>query len=153
MGLFNFIKDVGASVLGASNEEQNNEQIEKKIIGFVTKDLQLAVVDFNVDVQGETAYLKGEAGNSEQREKLILAVGNIEGIAQVNDDAMTTFKVSTVEPRFYTVKKGDSLSKIAKEYYNDPMKYQQIFEANKPMLADPDKIYPGQTLRIPQDIA
>lgn len=152
MGLFNFIKTAGASILGVDHE-LNNRQVEKKIVNFVSNDLQLAIRDFNVDVQDDTAYLTGEAGNSEQREKLILAVGNIEGIAQVNDDAMTTFKVSSVEPRFYTVQKGDTLSKIAKTYYNDPMKYTQIFEANKPMLADPDKIYPGQTLRIPKDIA
>jgi nucleoid-associated protein YgaU len=51
---------------------------------------------------------------------------------------------------FYTVQKGDSLSKIAKEHYGDAMKYPAIFEANKPMLADPDKIYPGQVLRLPE---
>ena len=54
------------------------------------------------------------------------------------------------EADFYTVKAGDSLSKIAKEYYGDAMKYPAIFEANKPMLKDPDKIYPGQVLRIPR---
>jgi nucleoid-associated protein YgaU len=49
----------------------------------------------------------------------------------------------------YTVKSGDTLSAIAKEQYGDAMKYPQIFEANKPMLENPDKIYPGQVLRIP----
>ena len=44
---------------------------------------------------------------------------------------------------------GDSLSKIAKEHYGNAMKYPVIFEANKPMLEHPDKIYPGQVLRIP----
>ena len=51
----------------------------------------------------------------------------------------------------YTVAKGDTLSKIAKEFYGEANKYHQIFEANKPMLKDPDKIYPGQMLRIPPE--
>ena len=54
------------------------------------------------------------------------------------------------ESQMYTVKSGDSLSKIASEVYGDANKYMQIFEANKPMLSDPDKIYPGQVLRIPK---
>jgi nucleoid-associated protein YgaU len=56
---------------------------------------------------------------------------------------------STSQSRFYTVKSGDTLSKISKEFYSDPNRYNAIFEANKPMLEDPDKIYPGQVLRIP----
>ena len=64
------------------------------------------------------------------------------------DDQM---EVENKEPeaQFHTVEKGDSLSKIAKKYYGNAMKYPVIFEANKPMLTDPDKIYPGQVLRIP----
>jgi len=50
----------------------------------------------------------------------------------------------------YEVQKGDSLSKIAKRYYGDPMKYKELFAANQPMLEDPNKIYPGQVLRIPK---
>jgi nucleoid-associated protein YgaU len=77
----------------------------------------------------------------------VLVVGNTEGIASV-DDRMTT-AVQEPEAQFHTVVKGDSLSKIAKTYYGNAMKYPVIFEANKPMLTDPDKIYPGQVLRIP----
>ncbi|MEK5750200.1 peptidoglycan-binding protein LysM, partial [Acinetobacter nosocomialis] len=77
-----------------------------------------------------------------------LIVGNIDHVAQV-DDQMT---VATPEPesKFYTVKSGDNLSKIAKEVYGDANQYPKIFEANKPMLKDPDEIFPGQVLRIPQ---
>jgi nucleoid-associated protein YgaU len=53
--------------------------------------------------------------------------------------------------RTYTVEKGDTLSGIAKKMYGNANKYPQIFEANKPMLKDPDKIYPGQVLRIPPE--
>ncbi|RQH14455.1 LysM peptidoglycan-binding domain-containing protein, partial [Okeania hirsuta] len=75
------------------------------------------------------------------------AVGNIEGIACV-DDRMEVL-VPEPEAQFYTVVSGDSLSKIAKRHYGDAMKYPEIFEANKPMLSDPNKIYPGQVLRLP----
>jgi nucleoid-associated protein YgaU len=68
-------------------------------------------------------------------------------VAQVND--LTTVEAPEPEATFYTVKSGDSLSAIAKAHYGDAMKYPEIFEANKPMLKDPDKIYPGQVLRIP----
>ena len=74
-------------------------------------------------------------------------MGNVEGVATVDD------RISVVNPepeaKFYTVKSGDTLSKISKEFYGDAMKYNVIFEANKPMLSHPDKIYPGQVLRIP----
>lgn len=50
----------------------------------------------------------------------------------------------------YTVQAGDSLSKISKEYYGDANQYMKIFEANRDALNDPNKIFPGQTLKIPQ---
>jgi nucleoid-associated protein YgaU len=62
---------------------------------------------------------------------------------------MMTVATPADESKYYTVVKGDNLSKIAKEFYGNPNKYPQIFEANKPMLTHPDKIYPGQLLRIP----
>jgi nucleoid-associated protein YgaU len=87
------------------------------------------------------------------REKIVLVVGNTEGISKVDDRLELAVAKQEVkkEPaaRFYTVVKGDTLSKIAKAHYGDAMKYPVIFEANKPMLIDPDKIYPGQVLRIP----
>ncbi len=78
------------------------------------------------------------------KEKVILAVGNIEGVAAVEDDA------GGDAPVFHTVEKGDNLWKIAEKTLGKGARYTEIFEANKPMLSDPDKIYPGQVLRIPQ---
>jgi nucleoid-associated protein YgaU len=78
---------------------------------------------------------------------VVLAVGNTSGVARV-DDRMED-AAAAPEAVMYTVKSGDSLSKIAKAHYGDAMKYKEIFEANKPLLKDPDKIYPGQVLRIP----
>ena len=101
----------------------------------------------SVKVAGSTVTVSGKVGSQADRERIVLALGNTEGIAQVDD----RLEVEATEPEatFYTVQSGDSLSKIAKEQYGNAMKYPVIFEANKPMLTDPDKIYPGQVLRIP----
>ena len=85
--------------------------------------------------------------SQEDKEKLVLACGNVRGIAEVDEDLEVEQKAP--EATMYTVKSGDSLSKIAKQHYGDASKYPRIFEANRPMLSDPDKIYPGQVLRIP----
>ena len=82
-------------------------------------------------------------------EKAILAAGNINGVAQVEANIQSPEVAQ--EPEFYEVKSGDTLSKIAREAYGDANRYPEIFEANKPMLSHPDKIYPGQNLRIPRD--
>ena len=89
----------------------------------------------------------GKVPSQQEKEKVILVLGNTQGVARVDDRLV----VEVPEPAatLYTVKSGDSLSKIAKEHYGDAMKYPVIFEANQPMLKDPDKIYPGQVLRIP----
>jgi nucleoid-associated protein YgaU len=107
----------------------------------------LPVEDLNIVIAEDKAFVFGTAADQATKEKIIVTVGNTEGIAEVEDK----MEVPTPEPeaRFYTVKKGDYLSKIAKEMYGDAMKYPVIFEANKPMLKDPNLIYPGQVLRIP----
>lgn len=92
--------------------------------------------------------IKGKAASQEAREKAILAVGNIAGVAEV-EDALETDD-SAPEAVFHTVEKGDTLWAIAKTHLGDGAKYPEIFEANKPMLTHPDKIYPGQVLRIPK---
>ena len=113
------------------------------------KGLDLGITGLSVGYNSTTdlATLKGEAPSQAAREKAILVVGNVDHVARV-DDQMT---VATAEPesKFYTVKSGDNLSKIAKEMYGDANQYPKIFEANKPMLKDPDEIFPGQVLRIP----
>jgi nucleoid-associated protein YgaU len=149
MGLFSFLKNAGAKLFNkkkeASPEEvraANMEAMKKAV-----EDLGFEVREMFLDLQDDTVIVFGEVDTQEIKEKVILALGNVEGIATV-DDRMT---VETPEPesQFYEVKSGDSLSKIAKKYYGDAMKYPVIFEANKPMLKDPNLIYPGQVLRIP----
>jgi nucleoid-associated protein YgaU len=97
--------------------------------------------------------LTDQVNNLSDKNKIIVTAGNINGISVV-EDYLLIIRPEPVEPpepekQFYTVKKGDYLSKIAKEVYGDAKKYPVIFEANKPMLKDPDLIYPGQVLVIP----
>ena len=154
MGLFSFIKNAGAKVFGigkttaeeAADVAALAKQKATKLSNAV-ETLGFKVQDLNVEVNGDNATVWGQADSQATREKVILVLGNTEGIATV-DDRMTV-EIPEPEAQFHTVVKGDYLSKIAKKYYGDAMKYPVIFEANKPMLTDPDKIYPGQVLRIP----
>ena len=149
MGLISFVKNAGASLFGIKTDEQKREEKEKAIREFVAK-FDLGIEDFSIEFTGEddeTVILGGTVTSQEAKEKLVVAVGNIEGIASIDDQ----IEVEVPEPpaQFYTVVSGDSLSKIAKKYYGNAMKYNEIFDANRPMLSDPNKIYPGQVLRIP----
>lgn len=162
MGLFSFIKNTGATVFGigktteeeaaevraaAEAKELRIEEAAARNLEETIVDLGLQVEDLNVFVDDDMARVSGMAYNQATKEKVVLVVGNTAGIATV-DDQMT---VEHVEPeaQFHTVASGDTLGKIAKHYYGNAMKYPEIFEANKPMLTDPDRIYPGQVLRIP----
>ena len=149
MGLFSFLKGKGAKLFGKKEQEVTQEvaltkvqKLEAEIqrLGLNINDLRLELCE-QVIVQGATS-------TTEEAEKVVLALGNIEGIGSVDNQIY----VANPKPEavFYTVQAGDSLSKISKSQYGDPMRYEAIFEANKPMLSHPDKIYPGQVLRIPQ---
>ncbi|MEM5516800.1 peptidoglycan-binding protein LysM [Henriciella sp. AS95] len=106
------------------------------------KDLGLGD-DVDIKVNGEKVTITGTAPSQEVKEKIILASGNVVGVSEVEED------IDVASTVFYEVQSGDTLSKIAKAHYGNANRYQEIFEANKPMLKDPDLIYPGQMLRIP----
>ena len=146
MGLFKFMVGKGKELIADRNKVA--EKAIKKEIEDLGLDDELGG-DFNVSVDGKQVKLEGKVPNQETREKLILAAGNINGIGVVEDEMKVKSKAKAEEATFYTVKSGDSLSKIAKKYYGDALRYPDIFEANTPMLKHPDKIYPGQVLRIP----
>ncbi|MDA0178087.1 MULTISPECIES: peptidoglycan-binding protein LysM [Mesoflavibacter] len=161
MGLFSFIKNAGAKVFGigktdaeeaaeAKAAELKMEEMAAKKLEETVSDLDLEVTNLNILIDDDAATITGEAKDQATKEKVVLLVGNSDGIATV-DDQMTVAEAEVVEPeaQFHTVVSGDTLGKIAKHYYGNAMKYPEIFEANKPMLTDPDKIYPGQVLRIP----
>jgi nucleoid-associated protein YgaU len=151
MGLISFIKSAGEKVFGKSEETLEKEKSELisdhiKNFGFDTSTIQVVVDD-------EEVTLTGSIDNMENKNKIVVTAGNVDGISSVNDQIILTNPPSIDPPvpekLFYTVKKGDYLSKIAKEVYGKANKYDIIFEANKPMLKDPNMIYPGQVLVIP----
>ena len=166
MGLFDFLKSAGAKVLTKKNAATvKNKEIIKMEKELAAKQEELlkkqklvllkGMIDStNVKVRGlELDYNKdkvtvyGQVKTQADKEKVILALGNVGGVARV-DDRLSVTKPAPAAT-FYTVKRGDSLSKIAKKVYGDAKLYNKIFEANQPMLKDPNLIYPGQSLRIP----
>ena len=143
MGLFSFLKKSGRKEAKAAAKKEEKIAALNNIVGELDIDIQ----DLDIVLEEDVVTVYGQVESQEDKEKIILSLGNVEGVATVDD------RISVVTPtppaQFYEVQSGDSLSKIAKEYYGDAMKYNEIFEANKPMLSDPNKIYPGQKLRIP----
>lgn len=150
MGLFNFVKEAGEKLwdsVSSHNDAATKVQEHLKKIGIPNSD------KVNVVVEGNNATVTGEGLTQEDKEKILVAVGNVAGINNVKDNITTTSATANetvvAESQLYQVKSGDTLSAIAKHFYGDANQYNKIFEANKPMLSHPDKIYPGQTLRIP----
>lgn len=162
MGIFSFIKEAGNKVFGIGKskaeeatenteetralEKKENEKAARKLEEKI-REHKLDIDHLKVNIEEDMATVSGKAKDQATREKVVLVVGNTEGIRQVDDQ----MDVENCEPEavFHTVETGDSLEKIAEEHYGDSQKYMLIFEANKPMLKDPKKIYPGQVLRIP----
>jgi len=144
MGLFDFVKNAGKSLFGSS--DANAAEAIAKEVGDPT-----LADKIKVEVDGENVKISGDIPDQATKEKLILAAGNVEGVSKVEED-LTTAQTEP-EASFHTVEKGDTLWAIAEKSYGNGSKYMAIFEANKPMLSDPDKIYPGQKLRIPAQTA
>ncbi len=165
MGIFDFVKEAGAKLGFGGGHDSRDEGVEKLGADMQDEDPVLAnrmrgnalaravmghgfeVEDLRVDYADGTATVFGKVTDQATGERVVLALGNVAGVARVDD------RIEVAEPApeavFYTVQGGDSLSKIALAHYGDAMKYPVIFEANKPMLENPDRIYPGQVLRIP----
>ncbi|MFP9098113.1 peptidoglycan-binding protein LysM [Flavobacterium sp. RHBU_24] len=148
MATLTFNKDAGTQLFGKINAAAPDSENLKasELLKFV-KGLGLTYKNIKLSTSGQNVTLEGEVEHQADAEKIALAVGNVGGVQSVNNQMRVT--ASEPESQFYTVVSGDSLSKIAGKYYGDVQKYNVIFEANKPMLSDPDKIYPGQLLRIP----
>lgn len=146
MSVFSFLKNVGAKIMGSSDTTAATPDELKKELA--KHNLDADGIEVNVD--GDKVTVTGPAASTEQAEKIVLALGNTMGISAV-ENKLDVAQPST-EARMYTVKSGDTLWKIAEEMYGkgNGAKYNVIFEANTPMLSHPDKIYPGQVLRIPE---
>lgn len=143
MGFFDFLGDVGEKLFGGKEAKADELKKHLDAQGLDTQGIE-------VQVDGDQVVLKGNVKDQETLEKAVLAVGNNQGISGVKTDDLV-IEVPSDASVFYEVKKGDTLSKIAEAHYGkgNAGKYTIIFEANKPMLKDPNKIYPGQKLRIP----
>ncbi len=143
MGVWSFVKGAGKKLFGGGAAEAAEVPAEDALHKEI-KDLGLDASGLDIKVDGDKVSVSGKAVSAEMKEKVILAVGNVEGVSEVHAEA------DGAEPVFHTVVKGDTLSAIAKKTLGNANRYPEIFEANKPMLKHPDKIYPGQVLRIPQ---
>ncbi|MCA8889683.1 MAG: peptidoglycan-binding protein LysM [Parvularculaceae bacterium] len=140
MDLFKFARDAGEKFRESVGDMASG--IKDRITGHKTE-----VDGLEVEEKDGRVVIKGKARSRAEAEKAIIAAGNTPGVGEV--ESHIEIEDTAPAATFYTVVSGDTLSKIAKSHYGDAMKYPVIFEANKPMLSDPDKIYPGQVLRIP----
>ncbi|STZ07305.1 LysM domain/BON superfamily protein [Moraxella caprae] len=162
MGIFSFAKDIGDKVFNRNKKEEsvpapvatpsapaepNAQEIANLLLSRVQANAKIDGLKVSYNGDTDTVVLSGTAASQADREKAVLAAGNVQHVAQVDDQL--TLATPEPESRFYTVKSGDTLSKIAKEMYGNANDYNKIFEANQPLLSHPDKIYVGQVLRIP----
>jgi nucleoid-associated protein YgaU len=166
MGLLSFVRDAGEKLFGRKDVEQAqasasggdaaavdklaelNTKAAASITAYVAaQGFDTSALAIAFDGANSAVSVSGTVADQATREKILLCCGNVDGVEHVNDG----LQVLNPEPeaRFHTVVRGDTLSAIAKTYYGNANAYMKIFEANKPMLGNPDKIYPGQTLRIP----
>lgn len=183
MGVFDFIKDAGAKVFGGKEAEavDKPEPINYARQAYLKQQAEIAAAQaeaaservheaaeaaallallqhsgfdterLNLGYDDGVVTVTGAVDTQAELESMVLLIGNTVGVSQV--DAQVEVLNPAPEATFYTVQKGDNLSKISKEFYGKGSRYREIFEANKPMLSDPDRIYPGQVLRIPLDSA
>jgi LysM repeat protein len=165
MGLLSFMKEAGeklfnhapagtsanAGAAPTADVAELNQTAASAILKYIeTQNLPADNLSVTFDGASSTVTVSGMVPDQATREKIVLCCGNVKAVEHVNDQMTVATPSATSEGRYYTVKSGDSLSKISREMYGDANRYQAIFEANQPMLSDPDKIYPGQKLRIPE---
>ena len=161
MGLMSFMKEAGEKLFGKTPAPApaaappSPEQVAalsktagQAIATYIqAQGLKVEGLDVGFEATSSTVTVAGTVADQSTKEKVLLCCGNVAGVAAVNDKL--TVQTPQPEAQWHTVVSGDNLSKIAKKFYGDANKYPVIFEANKPMLSNPDKIYPGQMLRIP----
>ena len=170
MGLLDFLKDAGENLFKGGADE--GEQIKSKIEKDLGSNVSLSRVAFN----NGRVELHGEAKSMAAKEKAALIAGNVKGVSAVSDDGLRVKGAASAgssmgapslgsasasaaraaapaaaRTQYYTIQSGDSLSKIAKEKYGEMDKWKDLFAANKEVIQDPDKIYPGQVIRIPAE--
>jgi nucleoid-associated protein YgaU len=148
MGLFDFVKDVGRQIFDTDAEAADNikQHLEVKTTG---------IKDLTVEFDDGVATLCGNCSSQAVRDQAVLIAGNIKGVEKVVADDLKAPPPKPEEPKekaeFYEIVSGDTLGGIAKKFYGSAGKYMRIFEANRDIISDPNKIYPGQKIKIPLD--
>jgi len=145
MGVLDFLKDVGANILGIGSESKDIEQLLKQELGDCIDDLK-------IDFTNGVVTIYGSCNTQAIKEKAVLLAGNIKGVEKVNDEYLSAPPADEIT-EYYTVQPGDTLSKIASRLYGNAGKYPAIFEANLEVIKNPNLIYPGQILRIVKPLA
>lgn len=140
MGVLDFLKDIGANILGIGTESNDIEKLLNQEFGDRIKNLK-------ADFTNGLVILYGECDTKATKEKAVLLAGNIKGVEKVDDEHFSAPSSEEIT-EYYTVQPGDTLSKIASRLYGNAGKYPAIFEANREVIKDPNLIYPGQILRI-----
>ena len=164
MGLMSFIKEAGEKLFHKGQAKAAQDAVAaaptpenvaalsnaagQAIVGYIqAQGLAVDALEVGFDAPSATVTVAGVVADQGTKEKVLLCCGNVAGVEAVND--LLAVSTPAPEAQFHVVVSGDNLSRIAKKYYGDANKYPVIFEANKPMLSHPDKIYPGRALRIP----
>lgn len=143
MGMLGFAKNIGKKLFNDVAEASD------KIKSYI-KDDNPGINNLEVTVEDDVVSISGEAESAEALEKAVLMAGNVKGVSEVRSDAVTApASIEIVE--YYEIVSGDTLSAVAKKYYGKSSAYRRIFEANREVIKDPDKIYIGQKIRIPID--
>lgn len=145
MGLFDFAKDFGKKLFGIKDNPA--DKIKEHIL-----ESNPGVDPLDVQFDDGKVTLAGECSSRDAFEKCILMAGNVKGVTEISAEHLNAPEPEVeVKVEYYVIESGDSLSKIAKQYYGNAMDYPKIFEANREVIKDPDLIYPGQKIRIPMD--
>lgn len=154
MGMFDFLTGAGEDIIEQKKDEKDAAQLAQEAADAICKHVEqqnLGLENLKVTFSANEGRVKleGQAPDQVACEKAALAAGNIKGVTKVENELKVNGDLADAEARYHDVQSGETLSEIAKQYYGSANEYQKIFEANQPMLASADKIYPGQKLRIP----
>jgi nucleoid-associated protein YgaU len=141
MGLFDFVKEIGRKLF--NRDEEPAEKIKKHI-----EESNSSIDGLQVEFKSGVVSISGQAASAEAMEKAVLMAGNVQGVSEVKIDKLQAPPVQA-KVEYYIIKKGDTLSAIAKQFYGKANDYPKIFEANREVIKDPNLIFPGQKIRIP----
>jgi nucleoid-associated protein YgaU len=143
MGLFDFVKEIGRKLF--NRDEEAAEKIKKHI-----EESNPGIDGLQVEFKNGVVSISGQATSAEAMEKAVLMAGNVQGVSEVNIDKLQAPPVQA-KVEYYIIKKGDTLSAIAKQFYGKANDYPKIFEANREVIKDANLIFPGQKIRIPME--